>query len=84
MVRQGNLLIVAAAADLFVWDMTSDTSVDADSVDQYGTALFGAGNSVYGVSYDGVRLYLASGAGNSKLQAFLAGPMARSTIIKGR
>ncbi len=83
-VRQGNLLIVAAAADLFVWDMTSDTSVDADSVDQYGTALFGAGHSVYGVSFDGVRLYLASGSGTSHLQAFLAGPMARSTIIKGR
>jgi len=33
---------------------------------------------------DGVRLYLASGAGTSHLQAFLAGPMARSTIIKGR
>lgn len=83
-VRQGNLLIVAAAADLFVWDMTSDTSVDADSLDQYGVELFGAGHSVYGVSYDGVRLYLASGSGTSHLQAFLAGPMARVTLIKSR
>ncbi len=75
MVRKDNLLFASTATNLYVWDMTSDTNIDAGSVDAYSKAALNGCSEIIGVAYDGNKMYVgAGGGGSNRFQAFWAMP----------
>ena len=82
-IRSGEILMALTRSAVYVWDMTSDTSVDGASKDTYSqTDLTGGVNSMYSLSHRDGRL-LVGWVGHTRVFD-TRNPPSRATVISIR